>query len=160
MHMCSLSIRLCTSVDIRQYPRAALKKLRTLSLSSRCRQWCVFFCTTWHFCALKWKIHSTSESNTQGLLWKNKPLWKFLWRMLRLKIKVKGPWSEPIGQLFGSREGCTVGNKTNSFFFFWPHCEACGILVPRSGIEPTPVAVKMWSPNHWITREVPNSAYF
>ena len=22
--------------------------------------------------------------------------------------------------------------------FFWPHCEACGILVPRPGIEPGP----------------------
>ena len=30
------------------------------------------------------------------------------------------------------------------FFFFWPHCGACGILVPRPGIGPTP--------SHWKLR--------
>ena len=30
---------------------------------------------------------------------------------------------------------------------------ACGILVPRPGIEPT--AMKVWSPNHWTAREFP-----
>ena len=47
-----------------------------------------------------------------------------------------------------------------SFFFFfififsfWPCLMACGILVPRPGIEPGPLAVKVWSPNHWTTRE-------
>ena len=41
------------------------------------------------------------------------------------------------------------------FFFFWPRRTACGRLVPRPGIEPTPPAVEAWSPNHWTTREVP-----
>ena len=36
--------------------------------------------------------------------------------------------------------------------FFWP---ACGILVPRPGIEPTPTSLEAWSLNHWTTREVP-----
>ena len=27
------------------------------------------------------------------------------------------------------------------FLFFWPHCVAYGISVPRPGIEPTPLAV-------------------
>ena len=30
---------------------------------------------------------------------------------------------------------------------------ACGILVPRPGIEPGPMAVKALSPNHWTVRE-------
>ena len=30
---------------------------------------------------------------------------------------------------------------------------ACGILVPQPGLEPTPSAVKMGSPNLWTTRE-------
>ena len=42
-----------------------------------------------------------------------------------------------------------------SFFFFWLCHAACGILVPPPGIEPGPLAVTMWSPNHWITREFP-----
>ena len=25
---------------------------------------------------------------------------------------------------------------SNYFFFFWTHCIACGILVPRPGVEP------------------------
>ena len=30
-----------------------------------------------------------------------------------------------------------------------------GILVPRLGIEPGPLAVRVWSPNHLTTREFP-----
>ena len=32
---------------------------------------------------------------------------------------------------------------------------ACGILVPRPGIEPAPPALEVWSLNHWTAREVP-----
>ena len=32
-------------------------------------------------------------------------------------------------------------------FFFWPHHTACGILVPRPGIEPAPPALEAWSLN-------------
>ena len=39
------------------------------------------------------------------------------------------------------------------FLFFWLHCAACGILVPRPGIEPGPSAVKARSPNLWTARE-------
>ena len=44
-----------------------------------------------------------------------------------------------------------------SFFlsFFWLHCVARRILVPRPGIEPGPSAVKAWTPNHWTAREFP-----
>ena len=44
-----------------------------------------------------------------------------------------------------------------SFFFFWLHLEACGILVPRPGMEPEPVPpiVEVWTVDHWTTREVP-----
>ena len=42
------------------------------------------------------------------------------------------------------------------FFFFWPHCTACGILIPWPGIQPGPMAVKVQSPNHWTAREFPN----
>ena len=39
-------------------------------------------------------------------------------------------------------------------FFFWPHCAACGMLVPQPGIEPMPPALGAQSLNHWTTREV------
>ena len=39
--------------------------------------------------------------------------------------------------------------------FFLPRCTACGILVPRPGIEPGPLAVRAWSPNHWTARVFP-----
>ena len=39
-------------------------------------------------------------------------------------------------------------------FLAVPHM-ACGILVPRPGIEPRPSAVRVQSPNHWTAREVP-----
>ena len=41
----------------------------------------------------------------------------------------------------------------------WLHYVACGILVPRPGIKPTPPALEAWSLNHWTTREVLNSAF-
>ena len=33
---------------------------------------------------------------------------------------------------------------------------AFGILTPQPGSEPMPLAMKVWSPNHWITREFPS----
>ena len=55
----------------------------------------------------------------------------------------------------------TANNKPPSsefpvvFYFLWPCCVACGILVHRPGIEPGPLAVKTWTPNHWPTGEFP-----
>ena len=43
------------------------------------------------------------------------------------------------------------------FFFFWPRCVACGLLVPPPGIEP--LAVEAQSLNHWTTREVPGAKF-
>ena len=44
---------------------------------------------------------------------------------------------------------------TGRYFGFWPHCTACGILVPRPGIEPMPPALVVQGLDHWNTREVP-----
>ena len=41
------------------------------------------------------------------------------------------------------------------FFFFFFGRTACGILVPRPGIEPAPPAVEAQSLNRWTTREFP-----
>ena len=38
-------------------------------------------------------------------------------------------------------------------FVFWLCHGACGILVPWAGIRPKSLAVKMWNPKHWTTRE-------
>lgn len=35
--------------------------------------------------------------------------------------------------------------------FIWSHCVVGGTLVPQPGSEPTPLAVKGWSPNHRTT---------
>ena len=56
-------------------------------------------------------------------------------------------------------------NRTHAFkkfIYFWPHCTACGILVPSPGMEPMPPAVEARSLNHWTAREVPHtfSSYF
>ena len=45
------------------------------------------------------------------------------------------------------------------FFIFWPHLAACGIFVPQLGVEPAPLAVKTQSPNHWTSREFPETPY-
>ena len=43
----------------------------------------------------------------------------------------------------------------NSCFSFWLHGMACGILVPRPGIEPMPPEEEVWILNYWTTREIP-----
>ena len=40
-------------------------------------------------------------------------------------------------------------------FCCWPRRMASGVLVPRPGIEPGPLVVKVLSPNHWTAREFP-----
>ena len=42
---------------------------------------------------------------------------------------------------------------------FWPRCPACGILVPRPGIEPMPPALEAQKLNHWTAREVPTISF-
>ena len=39
---------------------------------------------------------------------------------------------------------------------FWQSCSACGLLAPWTGIEPAPLAVKAYSPNHWTAGISPN----
>ena len=58
------------------------------------------------------------------------PLWKTVWKFLN---KIKN-WSTIMIQQFHSWV---------FFFLFWPHCTACGILVPWPGIEPGPPGVKV-----------------
>ena len=41
-----------------------------------------------------------------------------------------------------------------AFVLFWPLCVACGILIPRPGIEHVPPSVEAQSLNHWTAREV------
>ena len=40
-------------------------------------------------------------------------------------------------------------------FIFWPHCTACGILVPWPWIEPAHLALKAQNRNHRTSRDVP-----
>ena len=43
------------------------------------------------------------------------------------------------------------------FWFFGHAAGACGILVPRPGIKPAPLAVEARSLNHWTAGEVPGA---
>ena len=46
------------------------------------------------------------------------------------------------------------------FFIFWPHRMACGIFVPRPGMEPAAPALEVQTLNPWTTREAPNCTFF
>ena len=50
---------------------------------------------------------------------------------------------------FSNWSSCSV------FFFFWLYSVACGIFIPQSGIEPTPLTVEAQILNHWIGRKLP-----
>ena len=45
-------------------------------------------------------------------------------------------------------------------FYLWLHCTACGIFVPRPGIQPVHPSVEVQSPNHWTTRKAPENYIF
>ena len=45
------------------------------------------------------------------------------------------------------------------FFLFWPHCVACGILVPQSRIKPEIPALEAQSLNTWTIREVQQDTF-
>ena len=64
-----------------------------------------------------------------------------------------------LEEIFGRRFLERFNLSKPFFFFFWPHSVACEILVPRPRIEPTALAVKVQSPNHWTTREFPLQAF-
>ena len=67
------------------------------------------------------------------------------------------PWCFPLAR------SASKFTASLFFFFFLMNCiyflavpySTCGILVSRPGIQPTPPALEVWSPNHWTTREVP-----
>ena len=44
-----------------------------------------------------------------------------------------------------------------SIIYFWLPHPACGLLVPRPGVEPIPSAVKVQGPNPWTTSDFSNS---
>ena len=48
-----------------------------------------------------------------------------------------------------------INFKCLCIYLFWLPRVACGILVPRPGIEPVPPAMEVQSLNHWTAREVP-----
>ena len=44
--------------------------------------------------------------------------------------------------------------------FDWASLAACGILVPRLGIEPVPPAMETWSLTQWTAREIPLFSFY
>ena len=53
-----------------------------------------------------------------------------------------------------TRQLWILGDYNWALYFFWPRNVACGILVTYQGLN-RGLAVKVHSPNHWTTRELP-----
>ena len=64
------------------------------------------------------------------------------------------PWNLSICHLVWQKGLCRCDYEF--FFFFWPCCEAHGILVSQMTIEPMSTGMKELSPNHWLAREFPD----
>ena len=65
--------------------------------------------------------------------------------------------------MFAWFTACLVIFKNNLYLFIYLFTfghAARGILAPKPGIEPVPLAVGVQSPNHWTTREFPMPGYF
>ena len=69
-----------------------------------------------------------------------------------LLLKLTGP----VPRKESTVPGWWAGSACWWDFFFWPHNLACGILVPRPGIQPAPPASERQSLNYWLAGEVPS----
>ena len=67
--------------------------------------------------------------------------------------RLSAVWSWVLQRRVFKSLGLVVSLSLSLSFFFQPHHAACGILVPRPGIEPGAPALRVPSPNHWTTRE-------
>ena len=66
-----------------------------------------------------------------------------------------------LDAVVGRMPGWGPGSRLTTLQHFSPLSHvACRIWVPRSGIEPMPLAVKVQSPNHWTAGEFPSSTLF
>ena len=74
-----------------------------------------------------------------------------------VRLFLKELFSQCLILIFFKKNFLPLFLSLSFFFNYWGHT-ACGILVPRSGIEPLPPALEaqsLQSLNHWTTREVP-----
>ena len=94
--------------------------------------------------------HVSPQSLLSGLSL-SEPCWQVSWSLAHY-IHQKSRWVLHFFPLVLLR--CTWQTFL-SFFFFLLCFTACGILVPRPGIECAPSAVNEQTPNHWTTRELP-----
>ena len=75
----------------------------------------------------------------------------------------KIPWTADPGRLQSmglqrvGHDWATSLYFKSSYYYFWPHHTAYGILVSWPGIKPVPPALEAQSPSHWTTKEVPES---
>ena len=74
-------------------------------------------------------------------------------------------WTQGVGMMWRRDDTFWLFRKAGFFFVaggggVWQCLTACGILVPRPGIEPKPPALKEWSLNHWTTKEIPERQLF
>ena len=75
------------------------------------------------------------------------------------------PFTKESSSMFPEKYSAVLSSSLSNSIFswlnavfcgvFWPHCTACGILVPRADIEPEPPALEAQSLNHWTAREIP-----
>ena len=77
----------------------------------------------------------------------------YFWSSLPWSPNWRPPYLVPISLPLSSH---LLSSNSSSFFVLisWPHCTACGILVPWPGIKPWHPALEAWSLNHWTARGV------
>ena len=132
-----------------------------------CSAYISYVCTILQ--SIKYSIALCLENNVNISILKALYCWKMLtiiWQdrvatilqFLKYSVSVKHNkmrcasnmiWNLPINNLREMRiNGCVdLGDLGGEAA---PHCY--GILVPQVGIEPWPLAIRLWSPNHWTSR--------
>ena len=107
---------------------------------------------SWAFSNCLW--FSSSSFSAGPCFWKS--YWGYLFSFFSIVLFLRFPshYNSPIGiYIFFKKKKKGYYFVGVFLFLVWPHYVAWRILVPWPEIEPKPLPVEAWSPNHWTNRE-------
>ena len=90
-------------------------------------------------------------------VWMIAVVWTRFWQKYSERREVLRKSEPPRPELLLSPRATVTISFFPSFLlylFFWPHHEACGILVPQPGVKHTSCALEVWRLNNWTIKEV------
>ena len=109
----------------------------------------------WYHKKFSWYSSSPRDTMRRKKKLKNGEKMSLSWGLRICCLNFPVDHAAVVIALYAASLGLIYLTTRNLYFFLWLCHAAYGILVSWPGIEPGPLAVEVWSRNHWTTREVP-----